>query len=124
MSTQAYSQQQREGAQAQSLKKEEDQQMREEQAKVKSTSKEEAKMAGVSESERGLLPREDLWKDFDDWYKSIWEDFSLIDREIDRRFRDFSNMMFENRRRQIEDFRKEMEGRAITSGAGAKQLTQ
>ncbi len=55
------------------------------------------------------MPRMELWKDFDDWYKSIFEDFSHIDQEMDRRFRDFSDIMFKNQERQIEEFKKEME---------------
>jgi hypothetical protein len=45
------------------------------------------------------MPKMDLWKDFDDWYKSIFEDFSTIDREMDKRFRDFSESMFKNQER-------------------------
>ena len=41
---------------------------------------------GASGLEGGIMPRMDLWKDFDDWYKSIFEDFSRIDQEMDRRF--------------------------------------
>lgn len=55
------------------------------------------------------MPRMDLWKDFDDWYKSIFEDFSRIDQEMDRRFRDFSDTMFKNQELKIEEFKKEME---------------
>ena len=83
----------------------------------------EESKAGQGES--GMLPRGELWRDFDDWYKSIWEDYNRIDQEIERRFRDFSEMMFKNRQRQLEDFRREIEGRegrreqqAITGGAG------
>jgi len=53
-------------------------------------SKEESKKGEVSQSERGIIPSQDLWKDFDDWYKSIFEDYSRIDQEMDRRFKDFS----------------------------------
>ncbi len=44
---------------------------------------------GASGLEGGIMPRMDLWKDFDDWHKSIFEDFSRIDQEMDRRFREF-----------------------------------
>jgi len=64
---------------------------------------------GSSGLEGGIMPRMDLWKDFDDWYKSIFEDFSRIDQEMDRRFRDFNDSMFKNQERQIEEFKKEME---------------
>jgi hypothetical protein len=56
---------------------------------------------GSSGLEGGFMPRMDLWKDFDDWYKSIFEDFSRIDQEMDRRFRDFSDSMFKNQERQL-----------------------
>ena len=64
---------------------------------------------GASGLEGGIMPRMDLWKDFDDWYKSIFEDYSRIDQEMDRRFRDFSDTMFKNQELQIEEFKKEME---------------
>jgi hypothetical protein len=54
---------------------------------------------GSSTLEGGIMPRMDLWKDFDDWYKSIFEDFSTIDKEMDKRFRDFSDSMFKNQER-------------------------
>lgn len=100
----------------------------------KTLSKEEAKQEGGVGMEGGIMPRQDLWKDFDDWYKSIFEDYSRLDQEMDRRFRDFSDMMFKNQERQIESFRKEMERqqqqwrkleqeggqkKAISGGAGA-----
>jgi len=77
----------------------------------KEETKKQGGETGVSSSglEGGIMPRMDLWKDFDDWYKSIFEDFSRIDQEMDRRFRDFSEPMFKNQERQIEEFRKEME---------------
>jgi hypothetical protein len=80
--------------------------------------------AGGSSMEGGIMPRMDLWKDFDDWYKSIFEDYSRIDQEMDRRFREFSEVINKNRERQIEEFRKEMERlnqqRAIKSGGESK----
>ena len=72
-------------------------------------SKEELKKGEVSQSERGIIPSLDLWKDFDDWYKSIFEDYSRIDQEMDRRFKDFSEQMMKNRNRQLEEFRKTFE---------------
>ena len=66
--------------------------------------KEESKKGETFEG--GIMPRMDLWKDFDDWYKSIFDDFSKIDQEMDRRFRDFSESMNKNRERQLEEFRK------------------
>jgi hypothetical protein len=83
-----------------------DQPMKEETSQVKRGTKEETKMEGL---EGGIMPRGYLWKDFDDWYKSIFEDYSKIDQEMDRRFREFSDMMFKNQERQIEQFKKEME---------------
>jgi len=67
-------------------------------------SKEEVKKGETMEG--GIMPRMDLWKDFDDWHKSIFDDFSKIDTEMDRRFRDFSEMINKNRERQLEDFKK------------------
>lgn len=67
-------------------------------------SKEESKKG--ENIEGGIMPRMDLWKDFDEWYKSIFDDFSKIDQEMDIRFRNFSDMMNKNRERQLEDFRK------------------
>jgi hypothetical protein len=67
-------------------------------------SKEESKKGETIEG--GIMPRMDLWKDFDDWHKSIFDDFSKIDQEMDIRFRNFSDMMNKNRERQLEDFRK------------------
>ena len=74
-------------------------------------SKEEIKKGGeVSQSaERGIMPSMDLWKDFDDWYKSIFEDYSKIDQEMDRRFREFSDVMNKNRQRQLSEFKKVFE---------------
>ena len=63
-------------------------------------SKEETKKG--ENLEGGIMPKMDLWKDFDDWYKSIFDDYSKIDQEMDRRFRDFSEMMNKNRERQLE----------------------
>jgi hypothetical protein len=40
-------------------------------------SKEEVKKGETMEG--GIMPRMDLWKDFDDWHKSIFDDFSKID---------------------------------------------
>jgi hypothetical protein len=67
-------------------------------------SKEESKKGEAMEG--GIMPRMDLWKDFDDWHKSIFDDFSKIDLEMDSRFREFSDMINKNRERQLEDFRK------------------
>jgi hypothetical protein len=67
-------------------------------------SKEESKKGEAMEG--GIMPRMDLWKDFDDWHKSIFDDFSKIDLEMDSRFREFSDMISKNRERQLEDFRK------------------
>lgn len=67
-------------------------------------SKEETKKGESMEG--GIMPRMDLWKDFDDWYKSIFDDFSRIDQEMDRRFREYSESIFKNRERQLEEFRK------------------
>jgi hypothetical protein len=63
-----------------------------------SSTKEQSSVSGGGASglEGGIMPRMDLWKDFDDWYKSIFEDFSRIDQEMDKRFRDFSESMFKN----------------------------
>lgn len=63
-------------------------------------SKEETKKG--ENLEGGIMPKMDLWKDFDDWYKSIFDDYSKIDQEMDRRFRDFSEMMNKNREHQLE----------------------
>ena len=63
-------------------------------------SKEETKKG--ENLEGGIMPKMDLWKDFDDWYKSIFDDYSKIDQEMDRRFRDFSEMMNKNRERPLE----------------------
>ena len=65
--------------------------------------------SGASGLEGGIMPRMDLLKDFDDMQKSIFEDFSHIDQEMDRRFRNFSDTMFKNQELQIQEFKKEME---------------
>lgn len=67
-------------------------------------SKEESKKGETLEG--GIMPRMNLWKDFDDWHKSIFDDFSKIDQEMDSRFREFSDMINKNRERQLEEFRK------------------
>ncbi len=92
-------------------------------------SKEEVKKGETMEG--GIMPRMDLWKDFDDWYKSIFDDFSKIDQEMDRRFRDFSEMMNKNRERQLEDFKRIFEqtpsAKALKqeeTGAAEKQLAK
>jgi hypothetical protein len=92
-------------------------------------SKEEVKKGETMEG--GIMPRMDLWKDFDDWHKSIFDDFSKIDQEMDRRFRDFSDMINKNRERQLEDFRKTFEqtpsAKALKqeeTGAAEKQLAK
>jgi hypothetical protein len=72
-------------------------------------SKEESKKGEVSQTERGIMPSMDLAKDFDDWNKSIFEDYSRIDQGMDKRFREFSDLMLKNRQRQLEDFRKSFE---------------
>ena len=102
MSTQAMSSQQQKQQVSSSTK---DQPMRDVQ------SKDEIKKGGeVSQSaERGIMPSMDLWKDFDDWYKSIFEDYSKIDQEMDRRFREFSDVMNKNRQRQLQEFKKVFE---------------
>ena len=63
----------------------------------------------------------DMWKDFDEWNKSIFGDFSKIDQEIDRRFKDFSEMMEKNRLKQLEDFKREREVRQKALGSGGAQ---
>lgn len=85
-------------------------------------------MKGMEESKgnESILPTESLWKDFDDWYKSIWSDFGRIDQEIDRRFKEYSDFMFKNRQRQLEDFRKESEKKPQlkASGETSQQLAK
>jgi hypothetical protein len=90
-------------------------------------SKRDVSSTSGSSMEGGIMPRKDLWKDFDDWYKSIFEDYSKIDQEMDRRFREFSDLINKNRERQLDDFRKEMDRsnqqRSIKSGGESKGET-
>lgn len=67
--------------------------------------------------EGGMIPTENIWKDFDDWYKSIWSDFSRIDQEIDRRFKEYSDFMFKNRQMQLEDIKRDQKPQIKAAGA-------
>ena len=82
---------------------------------MRDLSKEEGKQG------EGELSREFLWKDFEDWSRSMWQDYSRIDQEMDRRFRDFSDLMFKNRQRMLEDFKRDFEQRPALTTGGAQQ---
>lgn len=85
---------------------------------MKDLSKEEGKLG------EGELSTESLWKDFEDWSRTMWQDYSRIDQEMDRRFRDFSELMNKNRQRMLEEFKRDFQQRpALTSGVGQQQLT-
>lgn len=87
--------------------------MKDESSRAGSTQMEESKQGGGMDIHRDFLSGE-----FNDWYKSIWEDFSKIDQDIDRRFRNFSDFMSKNQQKQLESFRREMDQRpALTSGS-------
>lgn len=94
------------------LSKKEDQPMKEETSTQRFQRTEESK-------EGGMIPSENMWKDFDDWSKTIFSDFNKIDHEIDRRFKDYSDFMNKNRQMQLEDIRKD-EKKQI-KGAGTSQ---
>lgn len=47
----------------------------------------------------------DIWRDFDEWNRNIFGDYSRIESEMDRRFRDFSDLMLRNRERTREELR-------------------
>ncbi len=65
----------------------------------------------MGERDRGSMFGWDLFRDFDRWQGSLWEDFSRMDREFDRRFKQFEREMFHNRQLQLEDFRNQMKQR-------------
>ena len=92
--------------------KQQDQQM-----KDVSKEKEEVK----EHSDRGTLGH---WKDFDEMSRSIWDDYSRLDQEMDKRFRHFSDLMFKNRELQLEDFKREAEKKPMIKGEGQKALGQ
>lgn len=75
--------------------------------KVATTGREETKDTSV-------LPQS--FRFFEDWDRTIMEDFQRIDSEIDRRFRDFQDTMFRNRDLQLEDFRKDFQSRPKLTG--------
>ncbi len=73
---------------------------------MKEVSKEERQQqrsGGEEQKETGFM--NEWFKDFDEMSKSLFGDFSKIDQEIDRRFKDFSDMMEKNRQRQLQEFK-------------------
>ena len=56
---------------------------------------------GEQTSQSGM----DIWRDFDEWNRNIFGDYSRIESEMDRRFRDFSDLMLRNRERTREELR-------------------
>lgn len=53
----------------------------------------------------------DIFRDFDEWTKSIFEDYTRLDQEMDRRFREFRERMMVDQKKQIEQFKKEFESK-------------
>ena len=44
---------------------------------------------------------------FDELHKSMWEDFSRMEQEMERRFHMFDDLMERNRQEQVQEKKKE-----------------
>lgn len=110
----------------QSQQQRQDQEMREETGRREEGGREMGREAGRETSRReeqksgggsegGFM--HDYFKEFDEMSKGLFGDFSKIDQEIERRFKDFSDTMEKNRQRQLQEFRQLMDTRRHALGS-------
>ena len=59
--------------------------------------KEEMKSGEIGTKKEGLFGN--LFRDRDDFQRSIWDDYSRIDRDMESRFKDFSDLIEQNRQK-------------------------
>ena len=89
--------------------------MREETGRKEETGRDMGRREEQKSGEGGFL--HDYFKEFDEMSKSLFGDFSKIDQEIDRRFKEYSEMMEKNRQRQLQEFRQLMDSRRLALGS-------
>lgn len=44
-----------------------------------------------------------VFKDIEDFQKSIWDDYSRIEHDMEKRFKEYSDLIEQNRQRQIQE---------------------
>lgn len=105
------------------LQKENEPKQEKQDVKMKEQTEEKSKEIGRMEESKGEissgLMSGDFWKD---WQNRMWEDYNRIEKDLNKKFEEFNDRMFKNRKLQLEEKQKEQEGRVATKAEGGGEL--